>query len=183
MDKVTLDIAKTEAAKAGLVLEESRDGLVLSDGQMAIKGDFSRMVPRVKSARLKQELLVKAAKVKGVDIPTAGLGEDSLLLAAVGFAVTLYERNPVIAVLLGDALERASKNPALSDAVARMNVVQGDSVDALSRLAVSIVGETAGDRASRHAPSIADEAENLVARPFRPPAFNEHQVGKPYQVG
>ena len=39
---------------------------------------------------------------------TAGLGEDSLLLAAAGFEVTLCEADPVIAVLLEDALTRAA---------------------------------------------------------------------------
>ena len=38
---------------------------------------------------------------------TAGLGQDGVLLAALGCQVTLVERSPIIAVLLEDALRRA----------------------------------------------------------------------------
>ncbi len=38
-------------------------------------------------------------------------GRDGFLLAAQGYEVTLYEQNPVIAVLLKDALRRAKKHP------------------------------------------------------------------------
>lgn len=100
------------------------------------------MVPRVRQANLAHELVVRAAKLKlsdgknrltAVDA-TAGLGEDSLLLAAAGFDVLLYERNPVIAALLLDALERATSIPELASAVARMHVIEGDSTEALPLL-------------------------------------------------
>ena len=80
--------------------------------------------------------------MRGVERPrvvdaTAGLGEDSLLLAAAGFEVTLYERDPVIAALLADALGRAANDPQLRGIVARMRLVEGDSVSALRALAAS----------------------------------------------
>ena len=85
---------------------------MISDGQV-LKGDFTRMLPRLKAGKLSGELLVRAAKIKGkeglltaVDA-TAGLGEDSLLLAAAGFQVILCERNPVVYELLRDAVRRA----------------------------------------------------------------------------
>ena len=34
---------------------------------------------------------------------------DSLLLAACGYEVTMYEQNPVIAILLKDAIRRAKR--------------------------------------------------------------------------
>jgi len=55
------------------------------------------------------------------------MGEDALLIAAAGYTVTLHEQNPVIAVLLKDALRRAKKNTVLKDIVSRMKVVEGDS--------------------------------------------------------
>ncbi|MBQ9043388.1 MAG: class I SAM-dependent methyltransferase [Eggerthellaceae bacterium] len=121
---------------AGLLLVRDEGGLSLSDGDMSIRGDFTRMIPRLKPANLSRELLAKAARVKGCEKPvafdaTAGLGEDSLLLAAAGFTVFLHERNPVIAALLNDALERAALERALADATARMHLVVGDSVQAL----------------------------------------------------
>lgn len=61
------------------------------------------------------------------------MGEDSLLLAACGYQVTLYEQNPVIAILLKDALRRAKKNTVLKDIVSRMQLVEGDSIEHLNK--------------------------------------------------
>ena len=123
-----------------LTLVRDEEGLALvGEGQM-LRGDFTRMLPRIKAGRLNSELLVKAAKIKkaegelnAVDA-TAGLGEDSLLLAAAGFRVTLYERNPVVYELLKDALERASQIPELAPVVARMTAVHADSVAGMASL-------------------------------------------------
>jgi len=62
---------------------------------------------------------------------TAGLGQDSLLLAAAGFTVTMFESDPVIAALLQDALDRAATDPRLEGLVARMTLVRADSIAAL----------------------------------------------------
>lgn len=93
------------ARAAGLELVRTSEGLTLTDGTMELRADFGRMLPRLKQGRLQQELLVKVARTKGVERPwaidaTAGFGEDSLLLAAAGFAVDLYEQDCVIAALL-----------------------------------------------------------------------------------
>ena len=109
---------------------------------MTLRADFARLLPRLRLDRLGRELLVRAARVHGVEAPmavdaTAGLGEDSLLLAAAGFTVTMFERDPVIAALLRDALERASNDPRLAGVVARMELVEGDSVAGLRELGFS----------------------------------------------
>ena len=123
-----------------LVLKLDADGLALhSDGQV-LKGDFTRMLPRLKSSNLSKELLVRAAKIKDSDAPltaldaTAGFGEDSLLLAAAGFHVTLYERNPVVYELLFDTIKRAKNIPELSKIVSRMQVIHEDSIEAMKHL-------------------------------------------------
>jgi len=98
------------------------------------------MLPRLRRGNLTQELLVRASKVKSpngaptVIDATAGFAEDSLLLAAAGFSVKLYERNPVIAALLRDALTRALEIPELSAAASRMELTEADSLTALPRL-------------------------------------------------
>ena len=89
----------------GLELRIYDEGLTLVGEGMELRGDFMRLLPRLRSDRVRSELLVKAARIKGVEAPvvvdaTAGLGEDSLLLAAAGFHVDLYERDAVIAALL-----------------------------------------------------------------------------------
>lgn len=138
-----MERAAYEAARAtGLDLIETPEGLTLTDGDMRLKADFARMVPRLKQGRLQRELLVRAAKVKGAEHPvavdaTAGFGEDSLLLAAAGFSVELFERDVVIAALLADALVRAANDPVLSDVVARMHLHAGDSLVGMADLAAA----------------------------------------------
>ena len=131
-----LEHAQACARARGLDLHMRVEGLTLSHDGVDVRGDFSRMRPRVRAGVLSKELLVRACRVKGASAPvamdcTAGLGEDSFLLAASGFSVTLLERNPVVAALLADAMERARKDPELAGIVARMTLVQGDALDAL----------------------------------------------------
>lgn len=125
-----------------LYLKVSRDGLSLMRDGMELRPDFAEMLPRIKQGALQREMLVKAARVKGVEAPravdaTAGLGEDSLLLAAAGFTVTLCEADPVIAALLADALARASAHEVLGPIVERMHLVAGDSRITLERAGAS----------------------------------------------
>ncbi len=112
------------------------EGLSLRQDQLALRGDFTRMEKRLKPSNLSRELLVKASRIKDEASPilldaTAGLGEDSLLLAAAGFRVHLYEYNPIIAALLQDSMERALLIPELADAVNHMTLHVGDSVEAM----------------------------------------------------
>lgn len=129
-------VAQRVAREAGLELREGAAGLALAGDGMELTCDLARLLPRLRPDRLGRELLVRAARVRGVAAPTAvdataGLGEDSLLLAAAGFTVTMYEKDPVIAALLQDALDRAANEPQLSAIVERMTLVEGDSVAAL----------------------------------------------------
>ena len=112
-------------------------GVSLTGYGLSYQGDFENMLHRVTNGRLQHEMLAKAVKtdqenLKAIDA-TAGMGEDSLLLAACGYQVTLYEQNPVIAILLKDALRRAKKNTVLKDIVSRMQLVEGDSIEHLNK--------------------------------------------------
>ena len=123
----------------GLELMRRPEGLTLVGEGMELRADFSELLPRLREGALARELLVRAARIKGMPRDgsltvldaTAGLGEDSLLLAAAGFTVELYELDEVIAALLCDALGRARAVPELAPIVARMRVTQGDSLVAL----------------------------------------------------
>ena len=134
------------ARAAGLELTGKSEGLTLTDGTMELRADFARMLPRLKQGRLQQELLVKAARTKGIEQPwaidaTAGFGEDSLLLAAAGFIVDLYEQDCVIAALLKDALDRAADDPALATAVSRMRLHAGEDSIAGLRHTAELIGQ------------------------------------------
>lgn len=135
-------IAGSEEELAGfsLALIINENGLTLSDGKREMHGDFTKMLPRLKPNNLNRELIVKAARIKSLEPPyravdaTAGMGEDSLLLAAAGFEVDLFEYDPVIAALLNDTLKRSSKIPELAEITARMHLHTGDSIKGLSEL-------------------------------------------------
>ena len=66
---------------------------------------------------------------------TAGLGRDAFVLASLGCKLTLIERNPVVAALLADGLERASLNSEVSDIAARMELIHAPALNSLSELA------------------------------------------------
>ena len=136
------------------------------NGEAAV--DFEKVLARIRRSGLRSELLIRAAKPdrqrasgSGQSAPgteakepvltavdaTAGFGEDAFLLAAAGYRVTMYERNPVIASLLRYALEKAlqtAADPASSEAssgsgtlagiVSRMELVEGDSVPAMQAM-------------------------------------------------
>ncbi len=124
----------------GLALSQGDSGLFLTDGKLEIMADFREMMPRLKQSNLQREMLVKAARIKGQEMPqrlvdaTAGFADDSLILAAAGFQVRMYEYDQVIAALLQDAMERARQIPELTDAVSRMELVCGDSVEGMKNL-------------------------------------------------
>ena len=132
---------EAELTRAGLELREDADGLILEGDGMRLRASFDDMKRRLLHGKLNGELLVRAARVKGVAVPTlvdatAGLGQDSLLLAAAGFSVTLLECNPVIAAMLADAVEQARRDPGLADAAERMRVIEGDSLKILRDLSM-----------------------------------------------
>jgi 16S rRNA (guanine1516-N2)-methyltransferase len=58
---------------------------------------------------------------------TAGLGRDAFVLASLGCAVTLVERQPLIAALLEDGLQRAGQDAEIAPIVARMRLLVGDA--------------------------------------------------------
>jgi len=124
-----------------LVRDENGLSLV-ADGQV-LRGDFTKMIPRIKQGAISKELLARAAKIKDAEKPltaidaTAGLGEDSLILAAAGFHVQMFERNLVIHELLEDAIKRAAEVPELAEIVSRMELHHGDSIEAMKALEVS----------------------------------------------
>ena len=121
-------------------LERDEDGLKLTNGKIALRADFSSLKRRIRAGNVSSELVVKAAKIKGIVRPlrivdaTAGLGEDSFLLAAAGNEVLMFEYDETVAALLSDALERAGNDPELREIVSRMSLTPSDSVKGMKDL-------------------------------------------------
>lgn len=74
--------------------------------------NFSEGKQAYRLSHVNQEQLVRTCRVKGLDRPlriidaTAGLGRDSLLLAASGACVTMLEQSLVLSCLLEDLIVR-----------------------------------------------------------------------------
>ncbi|MCR4895735.1 MAG: class I SAM-dependent methyltransferase [Lachnospiraceae bacterium] len=119
------------------ILIETPEGLTLQKGELSLCADLRSMIPRIRGEMWRHEPLAKAASLKGLRPPmlavdaTAGLGEDALILAAIGYHVILFEQDPQIHALLEDALRRAAADPILAEPVARMELRKGDSTLAL----------------------------------------------------
>ena len=137
---VPLITAPEDTKTTRLLLQLDTQGLSLTDGTLSLRGDFTHLTARTKQSNLSRELIVRAARLKGGAQPpiavdaTAGLGEDSFLLAAAGFEVHLFERDPVIAALLDDTLARAAADKRLAPITARMHLSEADSLQALYAL-------------------------------------------------
>lgn len=176
-------------------------GLSLTDGDQAMRGDFTKLQKRLQYHNLTHELLVKATKVKGrenlrVIDATAGMGEDSLLLAAAGCEVTLYEQDPVIAALLQDTMRRALGEAALHEIVMRMQLVEGDSIGHLRRLGEAATGSDVQEGDVGHdcstltaSAAATSDADTALKRPdviYLDPMFPERQksglVKKKFQL-
>ena len=129
-----------EAAAEEQYLRLGADGLSLVQGKMELRGDFTELLPRITGGHLQHEKLLRAVRLK--DLPetplavdcTAGLGEDSFIIAAAGFRVILCEYNPLICALLRDALERAKRDPGTAETAGRMELREGNSVETLAAL-------------------------------------------------
>ncbi len=155
-----------EAAPALLRDEEGR--LCLAAGGQTMYGDFSRLLPRTQPNNLNGELVVRACRPKKAPVDgrqltvldaTAGMGEDSFLLAAAGFEVTLYERDHTIFLLLEDTLKRAAENPETAEIAARMHLIEGDSIEGMRKMAAGKASDAAGSTA------IPDSSAGIPGRP------------------
>lgn len=98
-----------------------------------------------KKHHLNNELLVKAIGIRGDKSPsvwdlTAGLGQDSMILSSAGCRVRMFERNPIVFVLLNDALQRAKNSQDLDDNIVQqlnaIDLCQSDSINELNNIEV-----------------------------------------------
>lgn len=130
-------VEELPTSKDAMYFLMDKTGLSFVTAGQELKGDFSRLLSRVTGGHLQHEILLKAAdklgNMKAVDA-TAGMGEDSFILAAGGYDVELFEHNPITAAVLSDALLRARNTPELKDIAKRMKLTEGDSKELLKKL-------------------------------------------------
>ena len=63
---------------------------------------------------------------------TAGLGRDAFVLASLGCSLTLIERQPIIAALLEDGLNRALADAEVAPIVVRMPLRTGNAIELMA---------------------------------------------------
>lgn len=86
------------------------------------------------------EAVAKAVGIKGSYVPsvvdaTAGLGRDAFVLASLGCQVRMLERDPVVAALLEDGLQRGYQDAEIGPWLReRMTLLHASSLTALSDL-------------------------------------------------
>ncbi len=126
--------------KADLLLLKTPSGWKLSSQILNLCGILFVDYVEGKNARRQRipgagkQPLAKAIGIKKSQRPTvldatAGLGGDAYLLAALGCKVWLCERNPVIATLLKDAIQRAKANHQTSQLFSNSMLFSGATLD------------------------------------------------------
>jgi 16S rRNA (guanine1516-N2)-methyltransferase len=95
--------------------------------------DFADIDRRPYAATLsrRQPLARAIGKAQFVVDATAGLAQDALRLALLGFRVTAIERSPVVAALVADGLQRLGATHSLHD---RLRLLPGDARELLPTL-------------------------------------------------
>ncbi len=188
----------------GLVLEKEKMSLRCDFLEMLprIKPGKLQTELLVKAAKIKRKAAVtestKQAKNKDVqseetngeypsDAPiaidaTAGLGQDSFLLAAAGFSVYMFEQDPIIAALLEDALDRAKSDPVLANIVERMHLFTEDSISALQRLGTSLSRDEQMPQTSDSQPYLTVKPDVIYLDPMFPERTKSAAVKKKFQL-
>ncbi len=120
--------------EAGLALwrPESREHPVRADF-LSPEADYRRRHGGGRKQALARAVGLRRGHTPRVIDATGGLGRDAFVLASLGCEVTLVERQPVIAALLEDALDRArATSGSTADTTRRITLVCADAIHWLS---------------------------------------------------
>lgn len=148
-------LAKNLAKKINLPYLDELDNtfdflLIVSSSHLSLKKLNSKFAPiyvdflsgkqtyRRQHASLRTELLPRALGLKHHTKPiiidvTAGLGQDSFILASLGFEIVMLERSPIIWALVQDGLDRALEDKQAASIVKRMQLVNVDAIHYLKK--------------------------------------------------
>ena len=118
-----------------LYLEKEKDILYIKSKNNNWKPfyiEFNSLLKRLNQ----KETIIKAFGIKKNYKPnildtTAGLGRDSFILASQGCYITMIERNPIIYILLNNALKNSINNSNLKNIIKKMNLIYNDSINFL----------------------------------------------------
>lgn len=122
--------------RQGTFLVVTRQGLELCEvnerkKMKKLQVDFTTAAWTLRLQRVRKEQLIQAMgrttpEKSWIIDTTGGLGRDSFLLAAAGFNIRVFERNPVLAALLADGLSRTAQHKTMEIAK-RISLSSGDA--------------------------------------------------------
>lgn len=134
--------ALSETRDSDLCLFVEDSGLSLGRGGARHKARArpewrTRLHPRRSGAGAPRDPLLRALGrgERTILDATVGFGDDAFVLARHGHRVIAVERNPIVGLILEDALERARAEPSLADAARRISLRLGDSREIVEELA------------------------------------------------
>ncbi len=97
----------------------------------------ARLTYRREHATVKREAIARAMGLK-TGVPTrivdatAGMGQDSFILAALGCEVILLERSELLNQKLQQAMSNGKNHPAIASILARMALIHADAIQWLA---------------------------------------------------
>lgn len=140
-EQLQLTLSPLNAQQMQLVITEHKIELRAPDLGNAIFIDFveGKNAHRRQFGGGRGQPLAKAIGLKKGATPTiidatAGFARDAFVLANLGCPITLIERNPVIATLIEDAIQRAKDNEDIAEVINRMTLINKDAVTYLNKL-------------------------------------------------
>lgn len=148
--RLQLPVLAADSSEAELLLQVGSDGLSLqatgADAPGAVRVDFveGALAHRRQFGGGAGQMVARAVGLRGAVRPTvldatAGLGRDAFVLAALGCEVTLIERQPVIAALLEDGLQRARQaGGEVAEIATRMQLIQADAIETMANWSAAV---------------------------------------------
>ena len=142
-ERLQLPVLAESAADVALLLELDAAGLALRSTEAgapgAVRVDFvgGALAHRRQFGGGAGQMVARAVGIRGSVRPsvldaTARLGRDAFVIAALGCEVTLLERQPVIAALLEDGLQRArAAGGEVAEIAERMQLLHCDAIAAM----------------------------------------------------
>lgn len=120
-------------------------GLGIKGGEgMPVYVDFNNKQLTYRRKSSQSELLARAVGIKKLNNPTvvdatAGLGQDSFILAALGCQVHMIERSEIVAALLEDGIKRGHKVKEIAHILERMKLHKGNAIKLLKEFAPDVI--------------------------------------------
>lgn len=129
-----------QTGDAGYALQLGPQGLQLQelapDAAGPVRVDFveGALAHRRQQGGGSGQMIAKAVGIQpgirpGILDATAGLGRDAFVLAGLGCPLWLIERQPIVAALLADGLQRGRLDPEIAPIMQRMHLLQGNAIE------------------------------------------------------